>query len=79
MPGKENIVSDFISRDISEEKAWNATDVGIADLELIHYNVGELLEEQLSDIEIGSVINYLGNKDCAGEIPKCYKKHLTIV
>ena len=31
----------------------------------------------MNDIEIRSVINYLENKDCAGEIPKCYKKHLS--
>ena len=71
LPGKENIVSDFISGNISEEKAWNAIGVGIADLELNNYNVGELLEEQSNDVEIQSVINYLENKDCAGEIPKC--------
>ena len=67
LPGKEKIVSDFISRNISEEKAWNAIDVGIADLEFNHYNVGELLEEQLYDIEIRSVINYLENKDLLGK------------
>ena len=77
LPGKENIVSDFISRNISEEKAGNAIDVGIVDLELTNYDVGELLEEQLNDIEIRSVINHLENKACAGEIGKCYKKHLS--
>ena len=49
-PGKQNIVSDFISRNISEEKAWNPIDVGIVDLELTTYNVGELSEEQSNDI-----------------------------
>ena len=71
LPGKENIVSDFISRNISEEKTWNAIDVGIVDLELINNNVGELLKEQLNDIEIRNIINYLENKDCTGKIPKC--------
>ena len=47
--GKENIVSDFISRNISEEKEWNAIDVGIVDLELTNYSVGEFLEEQLDE------------------------------
>ena len=47
-------------------------------LELTNHNVGELLEGQLNDFEIRSVINYLEKKkDCAGEIPKCYKKHLS--
>ena len=67
----------IISRNVSQEKAWSAIDVGTVDLELINCNVGELLEEQLSDIEIQSLINYLENKDCAGEIPKYYKKHLS--
>ena len=71
LPGKENIVSDFISRNISEEKTWNAIDVGIVDLELTNNNVGELLKEQLNDIEIRSIINYLESKDCTGKIPKC--------
>ena len=31
----------------------------------------------MNEIEIRSVINYLENKDSAGEIPKCYKKHLS--
>ena len=56
LPGKENIVSNFTSRNISDKEAWNAVDVGIVDLELTNYNVGELLEEQLNDIEILSVI-----------------------
>ena len=70
IPGKENIVSNFISENISEEKAWNATDVGNVDLELTNYNVGELLDGQSKDIEIRGVINFLENQDCAGEIPK---------
>ena len=41
LPGKEN----FISRNISEEKVWNVTDIGIADLEFTNYSKGELLEE----------------------------------
>ena len=41
------------------------------DLELTNYNVDELLDGQSNDIEIRGVINFLGNKDCAGEIPKC--------
>ena len=77
LPGKENIVSYFISRNISEDKAWNAIDVGTVDLELTNYNVGKLFEEELNDIKIRSVINYLENKDCAGEITKCCKKHLS--
>ena len=40
-PGKKN----FISRNISEGKAWNATDIRIVNLELTNYNKGELLEE----------------------------------
>ena len=47
------------------------------DLELTNYNIGEISEKQLNDIEIRSVINYLENRNCAGEIPKCYKKHLS--
>ena len=56
---------------------WSAIDVGIVDLEMTSYNLIELLEEQLNDSEIPSVINYLENKNSEGEIPKCYKKHLS--
>ena len=38
LPVKENIVSNFISRNISDKEAWNAIDVGIVDLELTNYN-----------------------------------------
>jgi len=37
LPGKENIVSDFISRNVIEEKVWSAIDVEIVDLELTNY------------------------------------------
>ena len=50
VPGKKNIVSDVISRNISEEKTWNPIDVEIVDLELTNYNVGETLEKQSNDI-----------------------------
>ena len=44
---------------------------------MTNHNVGELLEGQLNDFEIRSVINYLEKKRLCWEIPRCYKKHLS--
>ena len=70
-------VNDFIMKNIIEEKTWNAFNVGNVNLELTNYNVGELSDGQSKDIEIRGVINFLENQDCAGEISKCSKKHLS--
>ena len=68
IPGKENIVSDFISRNLKEQKAWSVIDVGVVDLDLTNYDMNELLEKQLNDVEIRNVLNYLRDKNNKIEI-----------
>ena len=77
IPGKDNIVSDFISRNLKEEQVWTAIDVGVVDFELTNYSMNELLIEQLNDCEIKTVIDYLQKKSKVGEIPKYFRKHLS--
>ena len=77
IPGKENIVSDFISRNLKEQKAWSVIDVGVVDLDLTNYDMNELLEKQLNDVEIRNVLNYLRDKNNKIEIIKGFKKHLS--
>ena len=59
IPGKDNIVSDFISRNLKEEKVWKVIEANVIDLEFTNYNKSELLEEQMNDDEIREVINIL--------------------
>ena len=68
IPGKENILSDYISRNLKIEENWSAIDVGVVDLELLSYNKEEVLEKQMNDPEINCVIKSLKSHDITDQI-----------
>ena len=72
--GKENVLSDYISRNIAEEKTWKILNVNAIEF---NYNSGFILQEQLNDDEIILVKQYLHSKD--SDVPKIYKRHLSRV
>ena len=41
IPGKENIISDFISRNIKEENPWLIIEAGVVNFELFSYSKNE--------------------------------------
>ena len=75
IPGKENVLSDYVSRNIAKEEKWEAIDINYLELSMVCYNEEELIEKQLNDGFICEVINLL-NGDCVTkEFTEKYKKY----
>ena len=74
IPGKENILSDFVSRNIKEEEKLNVINVAFIELNMASYTKEELLEKQLNDQEINKVLKYLNEEESYVNINQAYKK-----
>ena len=64
IPGKENVVSDFISRNPKQEKCLDVLNCMI-ELNALNYSVGEILASQMNDPVLNALHKYLiGNQEC---------------
>ena len=59
IPGAENIISDYISRNIKSDEVSQIIDACYLDLNLITYTEYELMEIQRNDAELLTIINFL--------------------
>ena len=62
LPGSENVVSDFISRNIKEEKPMNVVASCLLDLSAVSYDHDDLIAAQMNDPELFKVISFLNGK-----------------
>ena len=58
IPGKENVLSDFISRTIKKEEVLNVVNCYSLQLDLCSYDQNDLRVKQLNDPELSLVIDY---------------------
>ena len=63
IPDKENILSDFVSRNIKEEEKSNVINVAFIELNMASYTKEDLLEKQFNDQEINKVLKYLNEEE----------------
>ena len=71
IPGKENVIGDYISRNIRAEEHLRV--IVHACMNLFNHDVDEFRVAQLNDVDIHNVINNINNK--SGEIPKSFQRH----
>ena len=78
IPGKENVVADFLSRNIQDlqGKAEGNFEVGAFRLETLNYDVVDILAFQLEDGDIQQVLGYFGVQEGKKAVPRPYKSHL---
>ena len=70
IPGKENVVSDFVSRNPKEEKPLDVLTCMI-ELNALNYSVGEILASQMNDPLLNALYNHLTK---FGECPKEFSR-----
>ena len=49
IPENENIVSDYISRNIQEEERWQVIDACYLELSIVSYSEEDIIQSQLND------------------------------
>ena len=74
IPGKKNVLSDYVSRNIKTEEKWNVIDVNYVELNRVSYTEDELLEKQLNDGDIFNVIDFKTKGNCI-KGDNIYKKY----
>ena len=77
LPGSENMVADFISRNPKEEKKLDVIGCSLIELQALNYQMEDILAAQLNDPILGDVIKYLQgtNTDC----PKEYCRYKDLI
>ena len=64
IPGKENVVSDFISRNPKNEKCLDVLNC-MLELNALNYSVGQILASQMNDPVLNALYHHLiGHKEC---------------
>lgn len=74
IPGKQNVVSDFISRNIIKEEDKLNVLVNFAEMNLFSYDFEELKNAQRNDRGICYLIKHF--QGVTGEIPRKFRKHV---
>ena len=73
IPGKDNILSDFISRNFKIENKWNVIDACMLELDFVSYDKNDLIAKQLNDEEILQCMKY--DCDKVSKINKTFRRY----
>ena len=74
LPGAENIVADFISRNINEGAKLDVIRFNVLDMTSVVFDRNDLIAAQYNDSDLLKVIKIMqGNS--TDEFPKCYRRH----
>ena len=74
--GKENIIADFISRNIADEKPWIVTYSNAFELSELLYSREEVMNKQMEDTELHFLYLYLTGKQDKESVHKSYRRFL---
>ena len=74
LPGAENIVADFISRNINEGAKLDVIRFNVPDMTSVVFDRNDLIASQYNDSDLLKTIEIMqGNS--TNEFPKCYRRH----
>ena len=75
VPGKENVLADFLSRNIKETPRWSVINSFAVEFKELLYSNDDIREEQHADEHLLSIINKIKFENVKIDIPKEYRHY----